>query len=281
MCRDCACGDQAAPAREVAVAQGTVPLVSSQPPEAASPRAAGRGRVGHHPALLHQATLKRTGAAATLQVPLGLRLLEQNDRQAQANRQRFAAAGVTVVNILSSPGSGKTALLEALARHRPAHPLALAALVGDLATDHDAARLRAAGLAAVAITTGQACHRDAAMVARGGEALEAGGRPLAALDLLLIENVGNLVCPAAYDLGEHRRLVLLAVGEGEDKPLKYPATFHSADVVVISKTDLAAAVGFERERALAHLGAVAPGAALVEVSARSGAGLDDLLDLLC
>ena len=281
MCRDCACGDQAAPAREVAVAQGTVPLVSSQPPEAANPRAAGRGRVGHHPALLHQAPLKRTGAAATLQVPLGLRLLEQNDRQAQANRQRFDAAGVTVVNILSSPGSGKTALLEALARHRPAHPLALAALVGDLATDHDAARLRAAGLEAVAITTGQACHLDAAMVARGVEALEAAGRPLAALDLLLIENVGNLVCPAAYDLGEHRRLVLLAVGEGEDKPLKYPATFHSADVVVISKTDLAAAVGFERERALAHLGAVAPGAALVEVSARSGAGLDDLLDLLC
>ena len=251
MCRDCACGHQGPPDR------------------------------AHHPSVPHQAPLKRTGVAATLQVPLGLRLLEQNDRQAQANRQRFEAAGVTVVNILSSPGSGKTALLEALARHRPARPLALAALVGDLATDHDAARLRAAGLEAVAITTGQACHLDAAMVARGVEALEAGGRPLAALDLLLIENVGNLVCPAAYDLGEQRRLVLLAVGEGEDKPLKYPATFHSADVVVISKTDLAAAVGFERELALAHLGATAPRAAVVEVSARRGAGLDDLLGLLC
>jgi hydrogenase nickel incorporation protein HypB len=198
--------------------------------------------------------------------PLGLRLLAHNDRQAEVNRRHFDAAGVRVMNILSSPGSGKTALLEALARHGAASSLALAALVGDLATDHDAARLRAAGLEAVAITTGQACHLDAAMVARGVEALEAGGRPLAALDLLLIENVGNLVCPAAYDLGEHQRLVLLAVGEGEDKPLKYPATFHSADVVVISKSDLAAAVGFERERALAHLDAVAPGAAIVEVS---------------
>jgi len=262
------------------VAEGTGPLVSSQPNESASPPASDPDPMEHHPAAAHQALRERPGATATLQVPLGLQLLAYNDRQAQTNRQRFEAAGVTVVNILSSPGSGKTALLEALARHRPARPLTLAALVGDLATDHDAARLRAAGLEAVAITTGQACHLDAAMVARGLDALEAGGRPLAALDLLLIENVGNLVCPAAYDLGEHRRLVLLAVGEGEDKPLKYPATFHSADVVVISKTDLAAAVGFERERALAHLGAVAPGAAVVEVSSRSGAGLDDLLALL-
>lgn len=103
---------------------------------------------------------------------------------------------------------------------------------------------------------------------------------LAALDLLLIENVGNLVCPAAYDLGEHRRLVLLAVGEGEDKPLKYPATFHSADGVVISKSDLAEAVGFARDQALANIRAVAPAARVVEVSARSGAGLEALLQLL-
>ena len=260
MCRDCACGHQ-----------GLVDLLSpSAPPPPPSVPAA----------IPHQARLGRPGSSPTLQVPLGLRLLEQNDHLAHRNRQRFDAAGVRVANILSSPGSGKTALLEALARHGAASSLALAALVGDLATDHDAARLRAAGLEAVAITTGQACHLDAAMVARGVEALEAGGRPLVGLNLLLIENVGNLVCPAAYDLGEHRRLVLLAVGEGEDKPLKYPATFHSADVVVISKTDLADAVGFERERALSHLRAVAPGAAVVEVSSRSGAGRDEVLGLL-
>ena len=263
MCLDCACGH-----RELAD-----PPPQPEPP--AEPLVPANDPVGPSKALQGQ-----PASPATLKVPLGLRLLAQNDRQAQANRRRFDAAAVKVVNILSSPGSGKTALLEALARHRPTHPLALAALVGDLATDHDAARLRAAGLEAVAITTGQACHLDAAMVARGLDALEATGCRLAALDLLLIENVGNLVCPAAYDLGEHRRLVLLAVGEGEDKPLKYPATFHSADAVVISKTDLATAVGFERELALAHLGAVAPGAVVLEVSARSGAGLDELLDLL-
>jgi hydrogenase nickel incorporation protein HypB len=208
---------------------------------------------------------------------LGQRLLEHNERQAAANRSRFAAAGVVAVNLLSSPGSGKTALLETLARHRGAAAPALAALVGDLATDHDAIRLRQAGLAAVAISTGQICHLDAAMVARGVDALEASGHPLAHLDLLLIENVGNLVCPAAYDLGERRRLVLLAVGEGEDKPLKYPPLFHGADVVVISKVDLAGPVGFDRPRALANIRAVAPRAAIVEFSARTGAGLPQLL----
>jgi len=221
-----------------------------------------------------------SGAAPPPQtLALGLQLLERNDRTALANRHRFEAAGVRAVNLLSSPGSGKTALLEALARAAAAapRPLRLAALVGDLATELDARRLEAAGLAAVAITTGQACHLDAAMVARGLVALEARGLPLSSLDLLLIENVGNLVCPAAYDLGEQRRLVLLAVGEGEDKPLKYPATFHGADLVVLSKTDLAAAVGFDRPQALANIAAVAPRAVVQEVSARSGAGLEALL----
>lgn len=213
-------------------------------------------------------------------ITLGQRLLERNALAALANRRRFEAAGVRAVNLLSSPGSGKTALLEALARHGASRSLAMAALVGDLATDHDAARLEAAGLAAVAITTGQACHLDAAMVARGLDTLEARGVALESLDLLLIENVGNLVCPAAYDLGEQRRLVLLAVGEGEDKPLKYPATFHGADLVVLSKTDLADAVGFERERALANIAAVAPRAVVQEVSARSGVGLEGLLGRL-
>ena len=212
-------------------------------------------------------------------LPLEQRLLRHNEALAAVNRRRFQAAGVRVVNLLSSPGSGKTALLERLARDgRPEG--VMAALVGDLATDLDARRLQAAGLQAVQLNTGQACHLEAAMVARGVDALEAAGHGLAGLDLLLIENVGNLVCPAAYDLGEDLRLVLLSVCEGEDKPLKYPATFHGADGVVISKSDLAAAVDFARERALANIQAVAPAARVVEVSARSGAGLEALLQLL-
>jgi hydrogenase nickel incorporation protein HypB len=205
------------------------------------------------------------------------RLLAHNEVQAAVNRRRFAAAGVTVVNLLSSPGSGKTALLEALARSGRG---TMAVIVGDLATDNDARRLRAAGLPAVQITTGQACHLEAAMVQRAVDAFEAQGQPLAELELLLIENVGNLVCPAAYDLGESLRLVLLAAGEGEDKPLKYPALFHSADLVVISKSDLAEAVLFDRPQALRAIATVAPAARVFECSARSGAGIDALLAAL-
>ncbi len=217
-------------------------------------------------------------AAPIRQVSLRQRVLAHNDSHAITNRQRFQAAGVRVLNLLSSPGSGKTALLERLASDW-GEAEAMAVLVGDLATDLDAQRLRAAGLPAVALTTGQACHLEAAMVERGVEALAAEGVSLAALRWLLIENVGNLVCPAAYDLGEDLRVVLLGVGEGEDKPLKYPAMFRSADVVVISKIDLAEAVGFDRQAALAALAQVAPQAAVVEVSARSGAGIGRLLEL--
>ena len=217
-------------------------------------------------------------AAPIRQVSLRQRVLAHNDSHAATNRQRFRAAGVRVLNLLSSPGSGKTALLERLASDW-GEPETMAVLVGDLATDLDAQRLRAAGLPAVALTTGQACHLEASMVERGVEALAAEGVSLAALRWLLIENVGNLVCPAAYDLGEDLRVVLLGVGEGEDKPLKYPAMFRSADVVVISKIDLAEAVGFDRQAALAALARVAPQAAVVEVSARSGAGIGRLREL--
>jgi len=212
------------------------------------------------------------------QVRVARRLLEHNDAHAAANRARFDAAGVRVLNLLSSPGSGKTALLERLARDWTDCG-AMAVLVGDLATDLDAQRLRAAGLPAVPITTGQACHLEAAMVERGVAVLAADGVALAGLRWLLIENVGNLVCPAAYDLGEDLRVVLLGVGEGEDKPLKYPAMFRSADVVVISKIDLAEAVGFDRAAAHAALARVAPRAAVVEVSARSGKGMARLREL--
>jgi hydrogenase nickel incorporation protein HypB len=208
---------------------------------------------------------------------LGQALLARNDALAAQLRQRFGAAGLPVLNLLSSPGSGKTALLERLGAELTATGRRLAVIVGDLATDNDARRLQAAGVQAVQITTGQACHLEAAMVER---ALAALPEPLEALDLLVIENVGNLVCPAAYDLGEARRVVLLSVTEGEDKPLKYPATFHSADVVVISKCDLTEVVGFDRAHARRHIERVAPRARIVEVSARSGEGMAALLEAL-
>lgn len=209
-------------------------------------------------------------------------VLHHNDTGASVLRQRFADARVRVVNLLSSPGSGKTALLEALAQRLAAGaaPLRLAVIVGDLATDNDARRLQAAGLPAATITTGQACHLDAAMVANGLHRLEHQGITLAQLDLLLIENVGNLVCPAAYDLGESLRVVLVSTTEGEDKPLKYAPIFHRADLVVISKIDLVAAAGFDRQRARAALARVAPAATVLETSARTGEGIDALADLL-
>ena len=213
------------------------------------------------------------------EVVLAESLLARNDHQAAHNREHFRAAGVQVVNVLSSPGTGKTALLEALAARAPSS-LRLAALVGDLATDQDARRLQQAGLPAVQITTGQVCHLDAAMVHQALTQLEEVGHPLAALDLLLIENVGNLVCPAAFALGEQRRVVLLSVTEGEDKPLKYPATFHSADLVVITKVDLAEAVGFDHALVQRSLQQVAPAARVLHTSARTGAGIDALLAAL-
>ncbi|SBO43388.1 hydrogenase nickel incorporation protein HypB [Cyanobium sp. NIES-981] len=217
-------------------------------------------------------------ARTTRALPLHTALLQRNDAGADALRRRFAAAGVTAVNLLSSPGSGKTALLEALARRLD--PARLAVVVGDLATDNDATRLRAAGLRAAAITTGQACHLEAAMVAEGLHRLSHQGVALEQLDLLVIENVGNLVCPGAYDLGESLRVVLVSTTEGEDKPLKYAPIFHAADLVLITKIDLAEVVGFNRAAAHAAIARVAPHARVLETSARSGAGLDALIALL-
>lgn len=216
-------------------------------------------------------------------LPLHTALLQHNDAGAAALRQRFTAAGVTVVNLLSSPGSGKTALLEALAQRLGSAEGAaprLAVIVGDLATDNDARRLQAAGVQAVQITTGQACHLEAPMVAEGVHRLSHQGVALEQLELLVIENVGNLVCPGAYDLGEGLRVVLLSTTEGEDKPLKYAPIFHGADLVLISKIDLAEAVGFDRAAAHAAIARVAPHAQVLEVSARSGAGLDALIAAL-
>jgi hydrogenase nickel incorporation protein HypB len=199
-------------------------------------------------------------------------VMEFNQALAAENRARFAAAGVLVINVLSSPGSGKTTFL---ARTLQEFPARAAVIVGDLATDNDAEHLRVAGAVAVQIQTGGVCHLEAAMIAQAAERLN-----LDALELLIIENVGNLVCPAAYDLGERLRVVLLSTTEGEDKPLKYPKMFKIADLVVINKTDLAEVVGFDRQQALANIRLVNPQAQLLELSARTGQGMSAWYELL-
>jgi hydrogenase nickel incorporation protein HypB len=202
------------------------------------------------------------------------KVLKQNDLLARALRARFQDAGVFVASMVSSPGSGKTAFLEKLlarvgAEHR------VAALVGDLATENDAARLRRAAAQVRQITTGTICHLDAQMIEK---ALE--GWNLRELDFLFIENVGNLVCPSSYDLGEALRMVLLSATEGEDKPLKYPTIFNSADVAIITKMDLASAAEFDLAAAHRNIQSVRPSMQVCEVSAKTGAGMDEVLSLI-
>ena len=201
-------------------------------------------------------------------------VLKKNDVLARELRQQFHKAGVFVVSMVSSPGSGKTALLEkTLTLLQPQYRVA--ALVGDLATDNDAARLARSQAPVKQITTGTLCHLEAAMVKTALEDWN-----LSDIDLLFIENVGNLVCPSSYDLGEDARLVLMSVTEGEDKPLKYPTIFNSADVAVITKMDLASAVEFDMASATHNIQAVRPGMTILEVSAKSSAGMDAYLDFL-
>jgi hydrogenase nickel incorporation protein HypB len=200
--------------------------------------------------------------------------LKQNDALARALRDRFRKAGVRVFSVVSSPGAGKTMLLEkTLTRLR--RQWRVAALVGDLATENDAARLARAQAPVKQIITGTVCHLDAAMIER---ALD--GWNLDGLDLLFIENVGNLVCPASYDLGEELRMVLLSVTEGEDKPLKYPTIFNTADVALITKIDLAGAVEFDLAAARDNIQRVRPGMQIIEVSAKTGEGMDEWLQFL-
>ena len=201
-------------------------------------------------------------------------ILKQNDVVARELRTAFGEAGVFVVSLVSSPGAGKTAFLERTLTLL--HPRArVAALVGDLATENDAARLARSGAPVKQITTGTVCHLEAAMIRTGLE-----GWDLGQLDFLFVENVGNLVCPASYDLGENLRLVLMSVTEGEDKPLKYPTIFNSADVAVITKTDLAGAVDFDWDAAAANIQAVRPGMKTVRVSAKTGDGMPEFIALL-
>jgi hydrogenase nickel incorporation protein HypB len=195
-------------------------------------------------------------------------VLKKNDLLARDLRERFRAAGVYVVNLVSSPGAGKTALLERTLTELNSQ-CRVAALVGDLATDNDAQRLGRSGARVRQITTGTVCHLDAEMVAGALTDWD-----LESLDILFVENVGNLVCPASYDLGEDLRLVLLAVTEGEDKPLKYPTIFNGADLALVTKIDLADAVEFDRDQALRNLRSVRPGLEVLETSARTGTGMD-------
>ncbi|HLJ90166.1 MAG TPA: hydrogenase nickel incorporation protein HypB [Candidatus Angelobacter sp.] len=201
-------------------------------------------------------------------------VLKQNDVVARALREKFHAQGLFTISLVSSPGAGKTTFLEkTLTQLQPKHRVA--ALVGDLATENDAQRLARSQAPVKQINTGTLCHLEAAMVEK---ALE--GWDLSTLDFLFIENVGNLVCPASYDLGEDLRVVLLSVTEGEDKPLKYPTIFNTADLAVITKMDMADAAEFDMMAATANIQAVRPGLRTLTVSAKTGQGMDEYLSFL-
>ena len=224
---------------------------------------------GHGPARAHAPGLSQERMVAIEQNILG-----ENDRYAAANRAAFAARRQFVLNLVSSPGSGKTTLLtrtlEALDGELP-----LAVIEGDQQTSHDADRIRATGAPAVQINTGKGCHLDAHMVGHAAERfadLEGG--------LILIENVGNLVCPAAFDLGEQHKVAILSVTEGEDKPLKYPDMFHAADLLLLNKVDLLPHLDFDVAKCLDFARRVRPDIEVLQVSARDGSGMAAWLDWL-
>jgi hydrogenase nickel incorporation protein HypB len=266
MCRECGCGVVGEvgiggkPDRQVASPVGgfdqNYPANAGGPTESAA-----------HSLARPHAHEEHSDAAATRTVAIQADILEKNDRLAERNRGYFKAKGLLVLNMLSSPGSGKTTLIRKTAEALQGK-LRVGVIVGDLATDNDAAQMREAGLPVVQVTTGNVCHLEAEMVAKA-----AGQMNLDELDLLIIENVGNLVCPAAYDLGEDLRVVLLSTTEGEDKPLKYPPAFHSANVAIVTKWDLAAAAGFDNDRALRNLRRISHHAEVMELSARTGEGM--------
>jgi len=195
-------------------------------------------------------------------------ILAGNDRGARHNREHFEEAGVLALNLMGSPGSGKTAVLEATARRLRTH-LRLGAMSADLATERDAERLARAGIPAAAITTGSACHLDADLVHHGLHKL-----PWRDLDILFVENVGNLVCPAVYDLGQAANVVVLSIAEGEDKPLKYPVMFRRADLVLLSKMDLLPHLEVDLAALEDALARVMPVPRVLRVSARTGEGLE-------
>jgi len=205
-------------------------------------------------------------------------ILKKNDELAAGLRAKYAEAGVLVLNLVSSPGTGKTALLERTLKDLKAKGKRVAALVGDLETDNDARRLASSGAPVRQINTHGICHLDAEMIGKHLEDWE--GVALGGLDYVFIENVGNLVCPSSYDLGEKIRVVLLSVTEGEDKPLKYPTMFNSADAAVITKMDIAEPCGFDLELARKNINEIRPEIRIFETSAKTGMGMEEWLGYL-
>ncbi len=214
------------------------------------------------------------GEVAVRSVDLNLPLLEKNDILAERNRGYFLGRGLAALNLVSSPGAGKTTLLERTLDEF-GRQTRCAVLVGDLETDNDGLRLSRPHAPVAQITTGTVCHLDAGMIARAAQSIDLEG-----VRVLFIENVGNLVCPASFDLGEQARVVLLSTTEGEDKPLKYPPIFKSANIVLLTKVDVADVLGFKRETAVENIRRVAPQAKIIQVSSRTGEGLPEWYDYL-
>ncbi len=211
-------------------------------------------------------------------IPVVKRILEANESVAGENRKRLASAGVRAINVISSPGAGKTTILEKTIP-RLAGRVRAGVIVGDVATTRDGERIAALGVPVVQITTGTmggSCHLEAAAVARALDRID-----LSRLDLLFLENVGNLVCPAEFDLGEGDKVTLLSVAEGEDKPLKYPQAFRAAGLAVITKIDLVDPLGFNLGALRANLRKVHPRLPVLELSARTGKGMEAWIDWLC
>jgi hydrogenase nickel incorporation protein HypB len=273
MCDTCGCSNPSAPAR----AEQTHARSHSAGHERAHKHAHWQGDDqphDHHHDHGHGHTHEHAAAHSYETVVVNQALLGANNRLAEQNRGAFRALDMLALNVVSSPGSGKTTLLQATLNGLRGR-LRCGVIVGDLATDNDAMRLRGTGAPVVQIATGTMCHLEAGMVTQALKKLD-----VRALDLLLVENVGNLVCPASFDLGEALRVVLLSVTEGEDKPLKYPPIFVSADAVVMTKMDLEAAAGFDREAALRNIRQASPKAELFELSAKTGAGMETWCDYL-
>jgi hydrogenase nickel incorporation protein HypB len=250
---------------------------------AARARSAQDGGVLHYGAGI--ARMSVPGISPTRAVQIEADILGENDRLARRNRAHFAAHGVTALNLMSSPGSGKTTLLcasiESLKSRRPGLPLAV--IEGDQQTSMDAERIRAAGADAIQVNTGRGCHLNAQMVADAFARLDlhaTAHQHASARALLFIENVGNLVCPALWDLGEAAKVVVLSVTEGDDKPLKYPDMFAAAQLMVVNKVDLLPHVRFDVERCLAHARRVNPDIGILQVSATRGDGMAGWLDWL-
>ena len=212
----------------------------------------------------------------TFDVALGVNILHANQEGADHNRHHFDAWGITCLNIMSSPGAGKTVLLEKTLAALSTQ-LKIAVIEGDMTTQLDAERLRQYGVPVIAINTGRSCHLDSKMVAGGIHQLEENYNPQD-FDLVLVENVGNLVCPAEFEVGEHGKVALLSITEGEDKPLKYPVMFQEADCLLVSKIDLAPYLDVDIERIITNVRSLNPKVKIIPVSAKTGEGLDIWFD---